>query len=187
MRLPEVVAAGSGLVIVAGGDGTIGDVATVLVGSDTVLEIIPIGTMNNLARSLGVPLGIDEACALIGMGTTRRIDAGRVSAGGGLHAVHFFDCAGLGLLAVAAVAGQAFEKRRWHMLPGAPRKFFDAKLGTMHPAPPGAAAAGGRRRLPRRKTLPPPPRGARWLDGSAPTPPPRSGRCIRGWEVYGSR
>lgn len=127
----EVVAKGGGLIIVAGGDGTIGDVAGELVGSTTVLGIVPVGTMNNLARSLGIPLEIEAACALIGMRTTRHIDAGRVSSPGSSHVEYFFDCAGVGLLALAAVAGQALEKRQWRVLPGAIRKFFEAKLATV--------------------------------------------------------
>ena len=118
------------LVVVAAGDGTIGDVASELIGSSTVLGIVPIGTMNNLARSLGVPLGIDDACALIGMGTTRHIDVGRVISNGSSQTEYFMESVGIGLSAIAAMSGQAFEKRRWGMLPEALRKFFEAKLGT---------------------------------------------------------
>ena len=127
----EAVKAGDGLVVVAAGDGTIEDVASQLVGTRTQLGIIPIGTMNNLARSLGVPLGIDDACALIAMGTTRHIDIGRVHANDAAHNEYFLECAGVGLSAIGALAGQAFEKRRWGALPRALRRFFEAKLGTM--------------------------------------------------------
>src|SRR6185436_6567183 len=119
------------LIVVAAGDGTIGDVAAELVGSSTALAIVPIGTMNNLARSLGVPLGIDDACALIGMGTTRLIDIGRMTSEGGSQAEYFMECAGIGLSAIAAMAGQEFVKRRWYHLPGAFRKFVEAKRGTI--------------------------------------------------------
>ena len=67
---------GQALVIVAGGDGTIEDVASQLVNSEVILAILPTGTMNNIACSLGVPLDISAACALIGMGVTRKIDMG---------------------------------------------------------------------------------------------------------------
>jgi diacylglycerol kinase family enzyme len=117
--------------VVAAGDGTIGDVASELVGGATVLGIVPIGTMNNLARSLGVPLGIDDACALIGMGTTRHIDVGRVISNGSTQAEYFMECAGIGLSAIAALAGQSFEKRRWLVIPRTLRKFIEAKLGTI--------------------------------------------------------
>jgi len=119
------------LVIVAAGDGTIEDVASELVGSDTVLAVIPIGTMNNLARSLGVPLDIDDACALIGMGVTRRIDIGRVFSNTSPHIEYFLEGAGVGLSALAALAGQSIEKGRWGFVPRALRKLFESKLGTI--------------------------------------------------------
>jgi diacylglycerol kinase (ATP) len=127
----EAARSGDPLVVVAAGDGTIGDVAAELVGTSTALGIIPIGTMNNLARSLGVPLGIDAACALIGMGTARHIDIGRMTSEGGSKAEYFMECAGIGLSAIAAFAGQEFMKRRWNHLPGALRKFVAAKRGTI--------------------------------------------------------
>ena len=127
----ESARSGDPLIVVAAGDGTIGDVAAELVGSSTALAIVPIGTMNNLARSLGVPLGIDDACALIGMGTTRLIDIGRMTSEGGSQAEYFMECAGIGLSAIAAMAGQEFVKRRWYHLPGAFRKFVEAKRGTI--------------------------------------------------------
>lgn len=127
----KAVKAGDPLIVVAGGDGTIGDVAAQLIGSSTVLGIVPMGTMNNLARSLGVPLGIDDACALIGMGTTRHIDMGRVTSVGSTDAEYFMECAGVGLSAIAALAGQAFQKRHWRVVPRALRKFFESKPGAM--------------------------------------------------------
>jgi diacylglycerol kinase (ATP) len=127
----KAVRAGHRLIVVAGGDGTIGDVASELVGTSTALGIVPIGTMNNLARSLGVPLGIDDACALIGMGTTRHIDVGRVCSNGSPQAEYFFECTGVGLSAISALSGQAFEKRHWRVIPRGLRKFFETKLGTI--------------------------------------------------------
>jgi diacylglycerol kinase (ATP) len=113
------------LVIVAAGDGTLQDVAAQVVGSETVLGIVPVGTMNNVARALGIPLEIDDACALIGMGTTRKIDLGRVVADGRAHVEYFFDVAGVGLLAIAAFGSQSAVKRRWRLLPRALRKLVD--------------------------------------------------------------
>jgi len=125
----KAVKSGDPLVIVAGGDGTIGDVAAELIGKDIVLGIVPTGTMNNVARSLGVPLDIEGACALIGMGTTRHIDMGRITTSAGTDAEYFLECAGVGLSAIVAAGGQALVKRRWNLVPRALRKFFEVKPG----------------------------------------------------------
>ncbi len=117
---------GDDLVIVAGGDGTIEDVASELVGSKTTLGILPTGTMNNLARCLGIPLNIEGACALLGMGVTRRIDVGRVI-GKKPKSEYFLEAAGVGLSAIVIPAGQAVEKGQWGALPFALRKLFDSK------------------------------------------------------------
>jgi diacylglycerol kinase (ATP) len=122
---------GDPLVIVAGGDGTLQDVAGQLVGSSTVLGIIPTGTMNNVARSLGIPLEIDDACALIGMGTARHIDLGQVVSADDAKDQYFVNCAGVGVSAIAAKGGQAVAKGRWNLVPGALRKFFETRPGPM--------------------------------------------------------
>ena len=123
----EAVQNGESLVIAVGGDGTIGDVAYELVGSDTVLGILPTGTMNNVARELGIPLDLDQACALIAAGLTRRIDVGCVQ-GGHSHKRHYFlESAGVGL-AVALPAGQNVKKGRWGRLPKQFREMFDEHL-----------------------------------------------------------
>ena len=122
---------GAPLVIVAAGDGTIADVAGELIGTSTTLALVPIGTMNNIARSLGIPLDIDAACALIGMGTTRHIDIGRVHTDQSAEDEYFLECAGIGLAAIVAMAGQSFEKRRWRALPRSLQRIFEAKPGTI--------------------------------------------------------
>lgn len=84
------------LVIAAGGDGTVYAVACGLIGRESTIGIIPLGTMNNLALSLNIPLSIEAACALIAKGETRTVDAGKInehifleSAGVGLEAALF--------------------------------------------------------------------------------------------------
>ncbi len=104
------------LVIVVAGDGTIEDVVGELAGSKTALGIIPIGTMNNIARSLGVPLDLEDACALLGVGITRHIDLGRVISSDKPHGAYFLESAGVGLSALAAPLGQDEEKGRWALL-----------------------------------------------------------------------
>ena len=70
--------AGHSAVIAAGGDGTIGAVASHLAGSGLALGILPLGTSNDIARSLGVPLERERAIAAIAGGETLTIDAGQV-------------------------------------------------------------------------------------------------------------
>ncbi len=73
---------GAKMVIVSGGDGTIENVALGLVGSPTTLGIIPTGTRNNLARSLGIPTdSLADAVALLRKGRRLKIDVGQVRQG----------------------------------------------------------------------------------------------------------
>jgi len=67
---------GCELVLAFGGDGTMNEVAQALVGTETVLGIIPCGSGNGLARHLGIPLSATEALGLLENGRTRMIDAG---------------------------------------------------------------------------------------------------------------
>lgn len=63
--------------IVSGGDGTIENVALGMVGSSATLGIVPTGTRNNLARSLGIPANdIPAAAELLRKGRRIKIDVG---------------------------------------------------------------------------------------------------------------
>lgn len=117
------------LVIVAGGDGTIEEVASQLVGTSTTLGILAVGTMNNVARSLGVPLDLEDACALLGAGSTRQVDMGHVITDEKQAGQHFLETAGLGLTAIAFSAGQAARRGRFAGFPHALRKLFDYRPG----------------------------------------------------------
>lgn len=70
----KAVAAGAGLVIAAGGDGTMSAVAGALAGSKTALGILPMGTLNHFARDLSVPFDLDHAAAVIAAGQRHEID-----------------------------------------------------------------------------------------------------------------
>lgn len=65
--------------IAAGGDGTVGAVASHLTGSGLPLGILPFGTSNDVARSLGVPLDLDEASTAIAHGVPAQVDIGQAS------------------------------------------------------------------------------------------------------------
>jgi diacylglycerol kinase family enzyme len=66
--------------VVAGGDGSIHHVAQALVGTDGVLGILPIGSVNHLARDLGLPVGDWRASFEIAVrGEVKQIDVGRIN------------------------------------------------------------------------------------------------------------
>ncbi len=92
----QAVDKGENLVLVAGGDDTIEEVVRELVGTNTVMGILPIGPNNNLAQALGIPLELDSACALIGMGAARSLDAGEMIDAGGTHE-YFLESVAAGL------------------------------------------------------------------------------------------
>jgi diacylglycerol kinase (ATP) len=74
-----------------GGDGTVNEIGSALVGSDATLAIVPSGSGNGLARELGVPLDPAAAFQLVFDGRSRLIDAGE------LDGHLFFNIAGIGL------------------------------------------------------------------------------------------
>ena len=61
----QAVKDGYDMVIAMGGDGTLEAVLRGMVGRKTPMGIIPTGTQNNIAKSLGIPLEMEEACDLI--------------------------------------------------------------------------------------------------------------------------
>jgi diacylglycerol kinase (ATP) len=70
-------AGGASLVVAAGGDGTIAEVANGLAGSESRLGIIPLGTANVLANELGLNKSAREVAAALAFGRRRRLWPGR--------------------------------------------------------------------------------------------------------------
>ena len=68
------IAEGAAAVVAAGGDGTVSSVAAGLIGSDTPLGVMPLGTLNHFARDVGIPTDEDEAVRTIAAGTVRQVD-----------------------------------------------------------------------------------------------------------------
>jgi len=75
----QAMAEGSQPVVAGGGDGTLSTVASALVGSRHALGILPLGTLNHLARDLKIPLELEAAVANLFTGRLAHIDVGEVN------------------------------------------------------------------------------------------------------------
>ncbi|MBY0514894.1 MAG: hypothetical protein K2P78_13385, partial [Gemmataceae bacterium] len=84
-------AAGVELVVLGGGDGTLNAAADALAAAGKPVGVLPLGTANDLARTLGLPTDLAAAAQVIADGHTRRIDLGRV------NGRPFFNVASIGL------------------------------------------------------------------------------------------
>ena len=67
------------LIVVGGGDGTLSAAAPTLVGTETTLGILPLGTLNHFAKDLRIPLDLDGAIETIAKGRTAKVDLGAVN------------------------------------------------------------------------------------------------------------
>lgn len=81
-RLPEIVrqtvADGHKFIIVGGGDGTISSVVDYLAFTDVLFGLLPLGTANSFARSLGIPLDLEETIDVLLNGRVARVDLGKI-------------------------------------------------------------------------------------------------------------
>jgi YegS/Rv2252/BmrU family lipid kinase len=89
----QAVAEGRRLVIAAGGDGTVHEVAQALAGSETALGVMPLGSVMNVARTLCIPRDLGAAARLIAGGEVLAMDLGKVGN------MYFLEAAGVGLAA----------------------------------------------------------------------------------------
>lgn len=95
-------------VIAAGGDGTVARVARALAGSDVPIAILPLGTANNIAHSLGIRSDPGEAIAAWRRQDVVKIDAGVVADEHG--STLFVEAAGVGLVPSGITHGRAADR-----------------------------------------------------------------------------
>jgi diacylglycerol kinase (ATP) len=131
-RLAEVAAdaihRGLRLIIVAGGDGTVDNTMGALVGKRATLGILPTGTRNNVAHSLGIPTGnIPAAVALLREGRRIKIDVTRAFCNGTTR--WFLEAGAVGLASALYPAADALQH-------GDITRAVDL-LGTFTATPPG--------------------------------------------------
>lgn len=75
----DAVARGALVVVAAGGDGTINAVAEAMVGKETPMGILPMGTLNHFAKDAKIPLDLAGAVQLILSGTVHCVDTASVN------------------------------------------------------------------------------------------------------------
>lgn len=98
------------VIVVGGGDGTIGLSSGLLLKLGRTVGILPLGTANDLARTLGIPVDITAALDVIIAGEIHKIDVGRV------NDRHFLNVASIGLAADVSKAQNVDTKKRWKIL-----------------------------------------------------------------------
>lgn len=98
------------LAIIGGGDGTLNAAAAGLVHTGLPLGVLPLGTANDFARTVGIPLDPVEAARLIVTGDTKPIDLGEVNG----HL--FFNVASIGFSAELAAELTEHAKKRFGVL-----------------------------------------------------------------------
>ncbi|HZC37796.1 MAG TPA: diacylglycerol kinase family protein, partial [Sphingomicrobium sp.] len=79
VRCRVIAERGDPLLIIGGGDGTVGAAASALAGTDTSLGILPLGTLNHFARDLGIPTDLDKAAKVIASRAERRVDVAEMN------------------------------------------------------------------------------------------------------------
>lgn len=103
----SAVEAGADIVVACGGDGTIHEVATQIVGKDIFFGIIPVGSGNGLASNLSIPKDIEQAILKIKTGRILKMDVGSV------NGEYFFSNMGFG---IDATIIESYEKSGKHKL-----------------------------------------------------------------------
>ena len=73
----RAVKQGCELIVVGGGDGTVSAAAQELANGDVVLGVLPLGTANDFAHTIGMPTDLEEACTEIARGVVTEVDLGK--------------------------------------------------------------------------------------------------------------
>jgi len=104
-RTAELARRGDPTVAVAGGDGSISAAAGALAGTDTALGILPLGTLNHLARDLKIPFDLEAAAEILANGKRRKIDVAE------LNGRHFVNNSAIGIYPLMVVDRESQQHR----------------------------------------------------------------------------
>jgi YegS/Rv2252/BmrU family lipid kinase len=110
-RIRRLQDEGADLVVVGGGDGTLRTAAEAVKDGDATLGVLPLGTGNNFARDLGIPLTLPEACKTMAAGQVARADLGEAELENGRKRI-FINAAHVGLFGEANRQLEEDLKRR---------------------------------------------------------------------------
>lgn len=94
-------------IVVAGGDGTLSRAIGPAIDLNVPVGIVPLGTFNELARTLAIPSDVAQACAAIAAGNTRTIDVARV------NGAYYVNEASIGISSRIARRQRSADKQRW--------------------------------------------------------------------------
>jgi YegS/Rv2252/BmrU family lipid kinase len=75
----DAIRRGAKVIVAGGGDGTISAVASALVGTDSVLGVLPLGTLNHFAKDAGIPSDVEAAVQTLLRGKVVAVDVGEVN------------------------------------------------------------------------------------------------------------
>ena len=101
-------------VIAAGGDGTVAEVAEGLVGTSVELGVLPLGSVMNVARMLGVPRDFDAAAEVIKSRRVASIDIGRATTQS--RTTYFLEAAGIGVDAGLFAYFNQLDRGNWRSI-----------------------------------------------------------------------
>lgn len=107
----DALDSGVDTIVAAGGDGTVGAIAQHLLGTAATLGILPMGSVMNIARSLGIPRDLDAAAEIIATGRETAIDVGEVAGRA------FYESASIGLNAAVFRELTRDNEPHWRSIP----------------------------------------------------------------------
>lgn len=111
----EGEASDADVLVMGSGDGTMARSAGALIRAGLPVGLLPLGNANDLARGLGIPLDLTEACHALGAAQRMSIDVGCVND----H--YFFNAATFGVGAAISAQMDAVSKKKWKRLSQVPR------------------------------------------------------------------